>query len=392
MTLAIPARTPVENIKEITLTPPGQDSKPLHAKLQGIDTLTNLSFLRCEEKHSFTAVEFLSQANVSLGDLVISAGLYTGNPGRNLAMGAAYVSSELRAPTRVVRVTGGSLSMIGSIVFNADGKAIGLVTTQPYLPFQMYSQQRNQTLLLRNLEQAVSFTPVEEFARTLTNIPKEGMVRRPSWIGGILVAVPESLREAKGITTPAVMLDQVLPGTSAAKAGLKERDIIIGLAGAPISSLGNENMTASAVRQKIARMKPGETVSLTILTKTGPRDVKLNIEPMPLMPSEAPKYYEKDLGFVLREKTPFDEIKTDANAKKRGMIVLLVSKNSPAARGNLHEEDLVVAVDGTPVSSVDAVKKAMAAGLQADPPKDVVIRVARGTTTEDLTITNPNSK
>lgn len=390
MTLAIPARTPLENIKEITLTPPGKDAKPLRAKLQGIDSLSNLSFLRCRDAHAFTAVQFLAAAGVSTGDLVVSAGLYTGSPNHNLSLGSGYISSEIETPNRILRVTGGTLSMVGSVVFNADGKAIGLVTTQPYLPFQMYRRQRPaQTVLLRNLEQTVNFTPVEEFAQILTNIPGEGVVRRPNWIGGMLIAVPEGLRDAKGITTPAVMLDRVLPGTSAARAGLKDRDIVIAVDGAPIDAVGNDEMTAGALRQKLARKKPGEIVTLTVQGQSGPRDVKLKIEPMPMTPSEAPKLLQQELEFALREKVPFDTIKSDAYAKTPGLIVLAVGNNSPASRGRLRQGDLVTAIDGKIVSTVAAAETAIQDCLNADPPRNVSITVLRGTTSETLVIKAP---
>lgn len=390
MTLAIPPQTSINDIREVTLTPVGNESKPLRAKLQGMDTLSGLSFLRCEEKHAFSAVEFLTSAGVSPGDLVVSAGLDVAAPGKPLALGAGYISSARRAPNRVLRVTGGTLSATGSVVFNTDGKAIGLVTTQPFVPFQTYRRGRGaQTLVLRNLEQTVSFTPVEEFVQILTNIPSQGVVRRPNWIGGLLVAVPESLREAKGLTGTAVMFDHILPGSSATKVGLKNRDIVVGVNGAPIADMGNDKITAGALRQKFARMKPGDSVALTVRSDSGPREVSVQVEPMPLTASEAPRLYQKELGFVLREKIPFDRVGDDATAGQSGMIVLAVVKNSLAAEGKLKTGDLLVNIDGKTVTTVPAAEKALAGCLDQDPPRDVGVIVLRGKTAERLTIKSP---
>lgn len=390
MTIAIPPQIQVKDIKNITLTPVGKNDTSLRAKLQGIDTLTGLSFIRCEGSHPFSAVEFLSSANVSPGDLVISAGLNTGAPNTPLALGAGYISSVYMTPNRVYRITGGTLSPVGSIVFNAEGKGIGLVMNQPYLRYQMFQAQRgNRNLALSNLEQTVSFAPVEEFVQALTDIPQDGKARRPNWVGGLLVGVPESLREAKGLTGSVVMFDQVLPGTSADKAGLKNRDVVIGLNGSPIPSLGNDDISASALRQMLARMKPGEDVTLTIQGESGPREVKLKIEPMPLSPSEAPSLYQKELGLLLREKVPFDLAGNDPNAKKSGMLVLAVIKDSPASESNLQQDDLVTAIDGKVVITVNAAEKALKECLDQDPPKDVNITVLRGNTPETVTIKVP---
>lgn len=390
LTTAIPQQMQAEDIKEITLIPAGKNDVHLRAKLQGMDTMTGLAFVRCEEKSDFSAVEFLSGANVSLGDLVVSAGVNAGSPNNPLTLGAGYISCEQHVPNRVLRITGGMLSLTGSVVFNTEGKGIGLVTTQPFQPFQAYQGQKGtQTLLLRNLEQTVSFTPVDEFVQVLTNIPREGVIVRPSWIGGIPVAVPESLREAKGLTGPAVMLDQILPGTPAEKAGLKDRDIVVGMNGAAITSLGSDEMTASAFRQTIARMKPGESVTLTVQSGEGPREVKLQIEAMPLMPNESAKLFQKDLGFALREKVPFDVIGADANAKRPGLLVIAVAKNTPAAQANLQEGDLVTAIDGKGAVTVSAAEKAVKDCLGQNPPRDISVTVLRGTAAETLTIKVP---
>ncbi|MBN1943203.1 MAG: PDZ domain-containing protein [Phycisphaerae bacterium] len=390
LTTAIRPQTKAEDIREITAYAPGLDAKPLKAKLQGLEAMSGLSFVRVEEKHNWGAVEFQNSAGVALGDLVVSAGLNGGTPDRPITLGMGYVSNEQRVPNRIIRVTGGALSMIGSVVFNAQGRAIGLITTQPYVPYQAYRGQRSaQTLLLRNLDQTVCFTPVEEFVQLLTNIPKEGAVRRPCWIGGFFMAVPETLREAKGLTGQAVMLDQVIPGSAAEKAGLKNRDIVVGIDGAPIQSLGKDELTASALRQKTARMKPGETLTLTIQGSGGTRDVKVPVEEMPLTAAEAPKLFQKELGFALREKVPFDAISGDPNADKPGLIAFAVVPRSPADDGDLRKDDLVTAIEGRPVSTAVAAESIIRQTLEGAQGGSIKVTVQRGDMSETLTIKAP---
>lgn len=390
MTTAIPAQTPLDEIQDIQVIPPGAEAKPIPAKLQGMDTFTGLAFLRCEASHNWTAVEFLKSANLSLGDRVLSAGLNTSLPDNALTLGMAYVGSEQHVPDRLIRVTGGTLSMAGSVVFNEQGKGIGLITSrQPYMPFQVYSRQRPQTLMMYQTETTVSFTPVDEFAKILMNIPSGGAVQRPGWIGGFLVPVPELLRDAKKLTGTAVMLDRVLPGSSAEKAGLKNRDIVVGIDGQPLPSLGNDMLTARSIQQTLARKKTGETVSLTIQDAAGPRSVSVTIEPMPLTGNEAPRYLNKEVGLALREKVPFDEAGDDPNAKKPGLIVIAILKDSPAGKTDLRKDDLVTSIDGKSTLSIDAAKKAVENCLAQEPPKDISITVQKGELSETYTIKAP---
>lgn len=388
LTMAIPPQTQVEDIREIVVVPSGPEGKRLRAKLQGLDALSNLAFIRCEDSHPWSAVAFQSAADVSIGDLVVSAGLNVSVPEKSVMLGMGYIANIQKAPNAILRVTGGALSMVGSVVFNAEGRAIGLVTNQPFQPFQIYGGPKGnpQTSLLRNLEQTVSFTPVEEFVELLKSIPSGGTIRRPSWIGGFFVPVPETLREAKGLTEAGLMLDQVLPGSAADKAGLKNRDVVVGINGGPIPTFGNDELTAGAMRQMIARMNPGEVVTLKVQDAAGTRDVKVTVEVMPLTPNEAPKLLQKTLGFALREKVPFDLASEDPNAQRPGLIVLAVAERSPAADADLRQGDLVTAIDGKLVSTVAVAEKLLQARLEGAEEAVVPITVQRGEMTETLTL------
>ena len=392
LTMAIPAQAKAESISNIRLTLPGVKAKQMSAELLGMDSLTGIAFLRAKEEHNWSVVAFQKNANVSLGDMVVSAGLNIRAAGAPLVLGLAYVSSEQRIPQRIFCVTGGALSMVGSVVFNAEGRAIGLVTSQPFLPYQVYSRGGSyRPSMLRNLEQAVCFTPVDEFVRVLTNIPQGGVVRRPSWVGGFLVAVPEGLRQAKGLAGPAVMIDQILPNGPATKAGLKDRDIVIGINGVPLESLGSDELTAHAVRQKIGRMSPGTEITLTVGQQGRQRDVTLKLEPMPVMPSEAPKLLNTTLGLAMREKVPLDQTNSDPSAKRPGLLVIAVGAKSPADWAGLHNGDLVIAIDDKSVSTVSLAEELFKARLEKKPPENIKVTVARGKETKTLTIRAPGN-
>lgn len=390
LTKTIPPRTKADSIKSVELVLPGVNGKRLPAEFLGMDSISGVAFLRAREKHAWSVVSFQKSANVSFGDLVVSVGLAVRSAGTPLVLGMGYISADQRIPQRALRVTGGTLTVLGSVVFNAEGRAIGLVTSQPFLTYQEYRRGGNyQALLLRNLEQTVSFTPVDEFVEVLTNIPQGGVVRRPSWIGAFFAVVPETLREAKGLTGPAIMLDQVMPGGAADQAGLKDRSIVVGLNGAPLESFGRDTLTVSGIRQKVARLAPGTEITFTVLQKGQKRDVKLKIQAMPIMPGEAPKLLDQILGLALREKIPYDRAGSDPNAKKSGMIVLGAAPNSPADRARLRKGDLVTAIDGKTVTKVARAEEVIKNCLDQDPPKDIEVTVLRGTATETLTIRAP---
>ncbi len=388
MTLAFDPRIRPETITKLEIVVPGNERKTLPAKLLGIDPLTGLSFIQASGEGNWQVVQFQRTSDLKLGDPVVSMGLLLADPALSPVLGAGFVSNQRQTPVRLISVTGGRLSTMGSVVFNAQGRAIGLINQQPYLRYQTRTPRGPMNMPLRGEDQTTAFLPVEEFVYVLQSIPQDGTVRRLPWVGiGQFSPVPDDLADAKGLTQPAVMIDQVIPGHAADKAGLKNRDIIVGIDGKGIAPLATPELTATHFRRTLLRKTIGEAISLEVLSEGQPRSVKLTLDPMPKLPNEAPRVMHRQLGMMLREKVMLDKFLDDSPAAQtNGMIVVGVGQNSPAGRAGLQQGDVVVMINGKPVITAQQAASIVDSALKNNPPLDLRLLVQRGENKENIII------
>ena len=388
MTMAINSSIDVKQISNVTVTLPGVDGKKLPATLKGIDALTGVSFLKVDQPFDWSVVMFQGSAAVSAGDPVVSATLSLNNPAIPVQMGAAYVAGSQYLPAHFVQVTGGTLTRPGSVVFNAKGNAIGMVGTQGFVKCQTIAQGRAVQLPIRNDEKTTQFLAAEEFAFVIKDRPADGKVRSLPWIGvGGYQLVPEALAEQKKLTVPAVMLDEVIPGKLGDRAGLKNRDIVIAMNGKALKKFASPQLVRQYFVQMLLRQNVGKTVTLKVLRADGAtKDISLVLEAMPTLPNAAPREGSRALGLALREKVMLDMYSKDPTAAVKGMVVMGVGRNSPAARSGLQAGDVVTTINGKAVALASEVKAILEALEKETPRKPISMTVATGAGTKTITM------
>jgi serine protease Do len=390
VTMGLDARIRPDTITKLEVVLPGAEGKSFPAKLLSIDALTGLSFLQVSGAHKWSVVSFQGKSNLSVGDPVVSIGLQLNDPALTPTAGLAYVADKRRTPAWRVSVTGGTLSPVGSVVFNAAGQAIGLVGGQPFQRCQTLSQRGAVSLPLRAEDRTVAFIPVEEFAYVLSNIPQDGKVRRLPWIGvGRFMPVSKDLAEAKGVGTPAVMIDQIIPGRAADKAGLKNRDIIVGFNGSPLEKLASPSLVSENFVRNLMRSS-GNQVTLTVLSGGKTRTVTLPLEPLPKLANEAKRDFHRSIGLLVREKVLLDRYldKTPA-AEADGVLVVAVARRGPAANAGLQVGDVITVINGRAVNTVDPCREIIDKALSKKPPMDLTLTVLRGSGSEKIVIQAP---
>jgi serine protease Do len=389
LTQAIDPQIRPESITALELILPGRKPRTVKAKLLGIDPLTGLGFLQAQEAHAWTPVAFVNQSGVKPGDPVASIGLAMNDPALTPTLGVAYVAGILRTPVRVVDVTGGTLSGVGSVVFDAKGRAIGLVGPQPLLRFRVVGARGDTTnLALQGEDNAVRFLPVEEFAYRLGEIPQDGKARPMPWLGIVQFQPVSALEaEANSITTPAVRIDQVVPGHAAAKQGLQNRDLILGLDGAPLEDFASPDLVVRNFQQAFMRKPTGQTIVLNVLSGGARREVTLELEAMPRLPRQAPTYFHRTLGMLLREKVMLDQyLDKGPTATVEGLVVEAVAPRSPADQAGLRQGDVVTAIDDQPMRTADQCKEIIQTALEKTPSPNIRITIQRGGSAETLTL------
>jgi serine protease Do len=375
MTLALDARLKPEMLKEFILVPPGQFDKKVKAELVGIDPETGIGFVRATEKYDWKAVSFVSEAKINPGQKVASVGLLAGDAGNVPYLGLAYVSTLLRVPERLYYVTGGKLTAVGSPVFTEDGKAVGIIARQLPLGYSMATRQGPTGIELVGRQETSFFLPVEEFAHVLKNIPTPGKPKRLGWIG-VLRFDPVTPGD---YPKTALRADQIIPEMPADKAGLKARDVVVGIDGKDIEKLATPELTVSNFVRQLLRYPVDGTVKLTIMrgTETTPKEIAIKVGELPKRPDEAPRTIDPyKLGVLVREKVDLDQY-LDPNPTRdvQGVIVLAVAPDRSAQKAGLQAGDVIQSVDAEKVKTVASLKAALE---KAGWNKSVTLMIARG--------------
>jgi len=372
LTVHLSARLPIDRIKDgsLTLRASGVDATKVPATLLGIDPVSGLGFVRTQND---TAAPWrparLANRSLAVGQPVVSVGLSAHDPARPAVAGLAYVGGVLRVPQRIVQVTGGTLTALGSPVFSADGKMIGLVMEQLPEGSQMLTRGGQTNVRLQAQQQTSYFTPLSELVHVLNNIPVKGKVRRPPWIGiAQYDTATEELLSLHDNIDRAVAVGKVIPETPADRAGIDSGELIVSLNGQPLEKMATPQLTMQNFVRQMRRLKRGATVKLGIVGKDGrTREVPVTVEDMPKRPDEAPRLLARRLGFEVREKVPLDRYLTGgATAGVPGLLVTRVDPRGPAAQAlpSLQPDDLIVQANGKKVETTQGLREIIEAARE----------------------------
>ncbi len=391
ITLGLDSRIPPDSLSGFVLIPALAPEKTLKAELLGVNPETNIAFIRATEPYAWTVIQFAPKANLAVGQPVVSIGLLGRDMDYQPYSGSGYVGAVLHAPDDMAYVTGGKLTVPGSPVFNADGRAIGLVSIQQFMDYQTVVNGRVTGFSLRGQGETAFFVPVDEFAHVLVNIPSSpAQVRRLPWIGVLnFTGVSREVADIMKLQGTGVMIEGVIPDGPAAKAGLADRDVILAVNGEKLPLTPNPDLAAVALQRKLFRMTAGTKVTLSVKRGEVTKDYELTLATLPQLPYEAKRYLSRMLGFLVREKIELDRY-TDKtpSAAVPGLVVL--GTDGPALNAGLREGDLITAVNNTPVSTVAGLTQVVEGATAQNKP--VVMVVRRGEQTQTITIQPPTTQ
>lgn len=385
LTLGLDARIPPDNLSGFLLVPANAPGKTLQAELLGVDPEANIGFLRATEPYPWTVVQFAPKANLTIGQAVASIGLMGREANYHTYVGVAYVAAILHTPSDMAYVTGGKLTGLASPVFNADGRAVGLVCPQRFMSYQTILNGRVTSISLSGQDETAFFMPVDEFAHVLVNIPgSPSQVRRLPWIGVLSFdGVSKEAADIMKLDSPGVMIDGVIPDGPAAKAGLADRDVIIAVNGEKFPPIAMPELAAAMLQRRIFRMAAGDTLTLTVRRGETTKDYQLALEAIPQLPYEAKRYLSRELGFLAREKIELDRY-VDKSPAAGVPGLLVVGTDGPAANAGLRDGDLITTVNNTAVTTAAGLKEAVESATSQNQP--VVLVVRRGDLTQTITI------
>jgi serine protease Do len=259
----------------------------------------------------------------------------------------------------------------GGPLVNIDGEVIGINT------------------LISGLRTGIGFAIPSNLAREVADqIIVNGKFTR-AWLGVEIRALREDpeLREQLKTVKDGVIVSRVLPGSPAAKSGMKQNDIILSVDG---DSVG----TPQELRSKIRGRKVGTAVALNVYREG--KQVTLKPKPTEWVQQEvarapARNMFEMDpAGLGLSVHSMGEELaKRLGMETSKGVLIVAVEKGKPAALQGIKPGEIITDVDEKPVTSTKDFKELLA---KADLKKGVSIKLLNGTKSRVETIKQTSTK
>lgn len=187
--------------------------------------------------------------------------------------------------------------------------------------------------------------PADLVQHIASDLMVDGSVDR-GWLGVYIQNLNEGLARSFGFEgTNGVLISSVVDDGPAAKAGLRDGDIVTAIDGKAVTDM-------SDLRFRVAHTDPGVELAFDI-TREGRTLTKrvtigeLEAEPSPRAAASTP---ESDLGMSLDTLTP--EIAERLNTDATGVLVSSVEQFTPAWNAGLRRGDIIVKVSGQHVETL----------------------------------------
>ena len=328
------------------------DRREFKVKVLGADPTTDIAVLRIDAKN-LPIVRLGDAQQLQVGDPVLAIGSPFGfeqtatqgivsAKGRSLPGDAAVPFIQTDAAVN----PGNS----GGPLFDGTGAVVGINA-------QIYSQSGGY--------QGLAFAiPINVALKVKDQIVATGKAQHAR-LGVTIQDLNQTLAQSFGLERPdGALIANVTPGSAAAAAGLKSGDVVTEVDGEPIVRSGS-------LSSRIGLATPGETVKLKVWRDKSPRDVEVKLgraeDDEKLAASGSREVEPGQLGLARRPLTR-DE-RTQAKLEQ-GLLVESVA--GPSARAGLAPGDVLLAINGQPVSSVEQVKNVL-----EKKPKSVALLIER---------------
>ena len=325
----------VEGADKITVKLNGDKSDGLAAKIVGTDAETDLALLKVESKTALPVLKFGDSDAMEVGDWVVAIG----NPfGLSNTVTAGILSAKGRdihaGPFDNFLQTDASINPgnSGGPLINMDGEVIGI-----------------NTAISAN-GQGIGFAIPSNLASKVINDLREGKKVSRGWLGVTIQDIDENTAKALGLKKASgALIGSVLPGEPADKAGLRAGDVIIRVDKTDIDS-------ASALTRSVASLKPDTKVDVVVLRngKEVKATVKLGERASHTAATPAAEQSEgSSLGVSIKPLTPDDARALQISGDVKGLLVVDVNGDGPAAEAGIRTGDVILSANLQPVTQPD---------------------------------------
>jgi serine protease Do len=206
--------------------------------------------------------------------------------------------------------------------------------------------------------------PSNIVADIVEDLRDDGMVER-GWLGVHIQTIDEDLASSLGLDeAKGALVAQVTPDSPAAKAGLKQGDVILEYAGQPIDEL-------RALTRAVGDTEAGTKAKVVVWRDGGKQSLEVEITQMPTEDKVMARATDQGeetatpkLGVMLAELTPETREELELPAEVEGVVIADVQPGSPAAEKGLQRGDLIIQADRKPMSDPGMVAEAVRAAAE----------------------------
>jgi serine protease Do len=307
------------------------DQKEYEGRVLGSDPRSDLAVLQINVKEKLPDIEMGNSDDLMIGETVIAIGNPFGLSHTVTTGVVSAVDRSVRTEERIYRrfiQTDASINPgnSGGPLLNIEGDLIGINTA-------IYQKA-----------QGIGFAiPIKKAKRIVRELIQEGKVRSP-WLGIEIQGLTEELKGYFGLAEKdaGALVNDVVDGSPAEKAGLKRGDIILSLEDVPISS-------PSDYRDALGEYTAGDTLRLGIFRKG--KELTVSAKPSPF-----PLEYARELLYR-RVGIEIDQVDKRTRKKyglKKGVFIKSVRPDSAAAGYGLRPGDLLLKINNTPVEDMES--------------------------------------
>ena len=326
------------------------DGRKFEAKVVGKDPRSDIALMQLQDPKNLTAIKMADSDALRVGDYTVAIG----NPyGLGETVTSGIVSALGRSGLNIENYenfiqTDAAINRgnSGGALVNLNGELIGINTA---------------ILAPDGGNIGIGFAIPSNMVKNLTaQMVQYGQVKRGE-LGILGTELNSELAKAMKVDAQrGAFVSQVMPNSSAAKAGIKAGDVVVSMNGKPISSF-------AALRAEVGSMPVGSKLTLGLLRDGKPVSVNLELQQSSQTQVDSATIFTGIEGAEMSNRSGKDE---------KGVIVNNVKGNSPAARIGLKKGDIIIGVNQQVVNNIAELRK-----ILDTKPSVMALNIQRGDTT-----------
>jgi serine protease Do len=343
------------------------------AKLTGSDPLTDLAVVKIEPGHALPVAKLGNAANLKTGSWAMAIGF----PFGGARFGGRFDEALRYEPTVTVGVISATERQLESDIQGRPFRNL-IQTDAPINPGSSGGPLVNTHAEVIGINQAI-FTsgpvggnigvgfaiPIDSNTKSVIESLKGGEPVVRGQLGVTVEPLTPALKSDYG-ADHGVFVNEVQADSPAARAGLKNEDVILAYGGKDVTSV-DEFVTA------VQNTKPGKTVEMQVLRDGKKATLKVTVEALSLGTAKKPEARAEGgkLGMAVQD-LPADRASEMGIAG--GVVVRSLNPRGEAARAGIQAGDVIVKIKRRPVTDVASYQAAIDELKKGD---SVTIRIWR---------------